>query len=638
MYKITQLFLVATLFCTSVRISGQDNMSLQAILLDSTMTKTANAIVRSEDVLIEINSVNSVVVKTKRIVTVLNKYGDQHADSYEPYDPSTKIKKLVATVYNSLGEEVKKYKRKDFSDRSMYDGFSLIGDNRMLYFDHTPQEYPYTMVYESVVENQNTAFIEPWSPINGYYLSIEKSSYKVVNTQKIPLRYNEKRFDDFPVEVNHGNQEVSYIMKKNPAIEPEKNSPSFKNLVPNARITLNKFSLVNVEGEANDWKSMGKWQYDNLISGRDILPKETIQKVSNLIAGANSNKEKAKKIYEYVQSKTRYISVQLGIGGWMPMKAEEVDRLGYGDCKALTNYTKVLLESQNIPAYYTVVYGDSDIRDIDAEFASMQGNHVILNIPDKGEDVWLECTSQTAPFNFIGDFTDNRNVLVIKPEGGEIKRTKKYTPEENTLVTKAIIYLKEDKSIEADIISDANGLQYDWRYMTKLKPIKDQKLHYKEYWDYVNNLNVEKLELIDNKDVINYQEKVKVNAANYVTTAGSRLLMKPNVFNRIRRKMPKYEDRKTSLVISRGYVDNDEYIIHIPAGYVLNSIPKEKVLKTVFGEYSCKLEKITESQLKYTRVLKIKDGTHPKEEYEPYRKFMLNILKADNSKIVLNKQ
>jgi len=137
---------------------------------------------------------------------------------------------------------------------------------------------------------------------------------------------------------------------------------------------------------------------------------------------------------------------------------------------------------------------------------------------------------------------------------------------------------------------------------------------------------------------INYQEKVKVTATNYLTKAGSRLLLKPNVFNRKKNKTPKYKDRKNPVVISRGYIDNDEYIINLPVGYQINTLPKKKVIETVFGSYTCKLEKVTESQLKYTRNLHIKEGTHPKETYEIYRKFISDIIKADNSKIVLNKR
>ncbi|MDP4989490.1 MAG: DUF3857 domain-containing protein, partial [Polaribacter sp.] len=109
-----------------------------------------------------------------------------------------------------------------------------------------------------------------------------------------------------------------------------------------------------------------------------------------------------------MQQKTRYISVQIGIGGWEPIAANLVDDVGYGDCKGLTNYTKALLDVADVTAYYTVVYADDRI-DVDKDFSSLQGNHVILNIPNNGKDVWLECTSQTMPFGFLGDFTDDRD-------------------------------------------------------------------------------------------------------------------------------------------------------------------------------------------------------------------------------------
>jgi len=89
---------------------------------------------------------------------------------------------------------------------------------------------------------------------------------------------------------------------------------------------------------------MGNWQKENLLKGRRDLSETTIQEVTTLVSKASTNKEKAKLIYQYVQNKTRYISIQLGIGGWKPILASEVDRLGYGDCKALTNYTKALLD------------------------------------------------------------------------------------------------------------------------------------------------------------------------------------------------------------------------------------------------------------------------------------------------------
>jgi hypothetical protein len=58
----------------------------------------------------------------------------------------------------------------------------------------------------------------------------------------------------------------------------------------------------------------------------------------------------------------------------------DVDRLGYGDCKGLTNY-EGSLEAVGVPSYNTILYGDSYKKDIESDFVSMQRNHMILAIP-----------------------------------------------------------------------------------------------------------------------------------------------------------------------------------------------------------------------------------------------------------------
>ncbi len=635
--KTLRFFVVVTL-CCFFKVSAQDNPDLQTSLIDPVLIENANAVVRSEEVIIEINSIKSVITKTRRVVTVLNKNGRKHADSYEPYNPSIKVKKLEATVYDASGKEIKKYKKKDFDDVSAYDGISLMNDNRVKYFHHTPMGYPYTLVFESELDSESTAFIESWVPILAYRVSVEKSSFKIVNPTKIELRRKESNFEGFPVESTNSNQEISYNISNVQARLKEDFAPSFHDLFPVVKVALNEFSLEGVEGSGADWKSFGQWQYDKLLSGRDELPVETVKKVSELLTNAKTNKEKAKLIYQYVQDKTRYISVQLGIGGWMPFLASDVDRLGYGDCKALTNYTKALLDSQGIPSYYAVVYGDKAKRDIDPEFASMQGNHVILNIPEENEDIWLECTSQTMPFNFIGDFTDDRNVLLVTPEGGEIKRTKKYMPEENTLHTSATIDLNANKSMMANVERVSKGLEYDWNYNIQFEDPKDQKIYYKKKWGNINNLEVKSVNLKDNKDEITFTEIIKVNSLQCLKKVGGRLLITPNLFSLDRNNLPKYENRVTDLVLPSGYVNTDEYVLNLPKGYVLSSLPEKKSIETEFGKYTYELEKITDSQIKFKRFIKIIDGTFPKEKYEEYRNFRYDIKKIDNTKIVLKQQ
>ena len=618
-------------------LKAQESIVYRVSEIDSTLIKNANAVVRLENVSVQINSINSVTVTTKRAVTVLNKYGDKYADYYESYDPETKIKKAHAVVYDANGNQIKEYKKKDFHDRSATDGFSLIGDGRYIYFDYVPVSYPYTLVYESEVQSKNTAFLNRWFPVVGYHISVEKSMYKVVNPNNLEIRSLENKFDEFPIEYNKEGQQRSYVLSNLLALKKEMDSPPLNEIVPSAKITLNNFTLVNVKGSATDWEAFGKWQYENLILGRDILPEETINKISQLVASATSIKEKAKLIYEYVQNKTRYISVQLGIGGWMPMKASDVDRLGYGDCKALSNYTKALLSSQDIQSYFTIVYAKSR-RDIDSDFASMQGNHAILNIPDNEGDIWLECTSQTLPFNFIGGFTDNRDVLVIKPEGGVIKRTKKYTAKENLLKTNALITLNTDKSMSANITRDTKGLQYDGNYLIQYQSLKDQKMNYKKHWDYINGLGVEEVNFKDDKEEVVFTEKLDVSCASYLKKFGNKFLFAPNIFNQEKKDFPKYKSRKRPLVIERGYLDTDEYVINLPEGYSVTDLPEDKFIENEFGKYTYQLAQISASQINFKRTMQIDDGVFPKEKYEEYRKFRESIKKADQTKIVLEQQ
>ena len=73
---------------------------------------------------------------------------------------------------------------------------------------------------------------------------------------------------------------------------------------------------------------------------RQDVPLETAAYIKEITGNISDPKAKAQKIYEYMQHKTHYVSIQIGIGGYQPFTASEVDKDGYGDCKALCNYTR----------------------------------------------------------------------------------------------------------------------------------------------------------------------------------------------------------------------------------------------------------------------------------------------------------
>ena len=402
------------------------------------------------------------------------------------------------------------------------------------------------------------------------------------------------------------------------------------------------FYYEGYTGETGNWESLGKWLYDNLLTGRNDLSEETKREVRNLVLGIDDPIEKARKIYTYVQENTRYISVQVGIGGIRPIAASEVDRVKYGDCKGLTNYTKALLEAVGVQSNYTEVYATSSKQiNMDKDFASLlgQANHVILNIPieNKGS-VWLECTSQTMPFGFLGDFTDNRDVFVITPEGGKIIRTPKYSALENSQATQAELSVFGDRSIEVSAKIVSKGIQYNNKFHIEKEEKRVQDKYYKNRWDYVGDIEIKDMKFENDREKLNFTESVSFKAVNFSSHAGDRILLTPNVLNRNTYTPNRYRNRKLPLQIERGFIDTDEYEINLPKGYTVDFIPENVSLENIFGRYTVKIERVTNVKLKYMRMFEVSGGSYPKEEYENYRNFIREVSKNDNAKIVLIKE
>lgn len=621
------LFLNFTLFAQDYSVSK----------IPAELKENANAVVRGEYVQINILAADKMLVRTRRAVTVLNKHGNKLVFAGEFYSEGSEIKKLEARIFDANGEEIKKYKSRDFEDRSV-SGANDVTDNRIKFIDYKPHSYPYTILFESEVENISTAFIQPFEPVQSFFLSIENSTYQLKNPQEIPLRFKETNLEGLEITKNNSEFELSYKLKNFPAYDHEYLSRDFKYFSPSVLVALNNFSLVGVNGSASSWGEMGKWQFDYLLSNKMSLPQTTIVKIGQLVADAENDVEKAKRIYEYMQGKTRYVSIQLGIGGWEPMLASEVDRLGYGDCKGLTNYMRALLASQGINSNYAVVYAGDEKRDIEPEFASMQGNHVILNVPIDGREYWLECTSQTHPFNYLGDFTDDRNVLLVTPEGGRIVKTPAYTSLNNIRQTTNNISLDETGNFHVETIVKSKGVPYGNAYPLERIKESDQILYYKNLWSNLKGLEFESVVFSNDKNGQEFTEQLKYTGSKHAKKIGNQILLPLNFFLTDTYNLPRKSEKSLKFEIQRGVTYRDSFNFLLPAGYDVDFMPENIKLQSEFGHFQLDVELKEEEGKKIIAVNRnysLSEGIWPAEKYTEFREFLNKIGTFNNTKAIL---
>ena len=598
-------------------------------------TAYSNSVLMDELVEIDVTNEKSMKVKTHRVVAVLNKLGDNNVGAYVFYDVYNRVKNLEAYVYDASGNKIEHFRKNDFKDISRGDGISIYNDDRVLYLDYTPTTYPYIVEFNSEVVSGDSAFINSWYPVGGYARSTLKSVAKVKYNSANKLKYKAENIDAYNIEITEAENEIICTATNINTIRPEENSPGFYNIAPKVRFALNQFYLKGTRGYGKNWAEFGSWMDTALLANMDKLPEATVAQMKSLVADETTNEGKARKIYQYLQDKVRYISIQIGIGGWKPMPATEVDKLSYGDCKALTNYTKALLESVGVPAYYTIIYAGDDEKNIEQDFTAIQGNHAILGIPDGDEITWLECTDQDKPYGYMGNFTDDRDVLIVTPEGGKIVHTKTYSLEDNTQDNSATVVLTANGSISADFKSVSKGLQYDDKYLLPKEKQEDIERYYKKKWKYLNGLFISDIEFENNREEIVFTEKAKLNVSQYANAVGDDFLFCANIFNQSQYIPPRITDRKQPLYLALSYMDTDSVEVELPENFSVEALPEEKLIETKFGSYRISFTQLSENKIAYRRELKIYKGTYPSDEYKNYRDFRRTIARLDKMKILL---
>jgi len=620
-------------FLLSVLFIKAQQFAVDAI--PATLKNRTNAVIRNSNTIVDMRSPDNVLMSINKAVTVLNKNGDKYGQLALFYDKNIAIRTVKGEIYDEFGKQVAKFSLGNFKDESAVNNFSLFEDSRVKYYIPQINTYPYTIVYQYEIRNKQNLIIPKWKPIPGFDVAIEKSSYQFIHYPTDEIRIHTTNYKAKPEEiVTEKQKSLVWKVENINAIKHEPYAPNPDTYFTSIDIAPKNFTYYNFRGSYNDWQELGKLTYDYLLKDRRNLPLETVQLIKELVKNEPDDRAKAKKIYEYFQKKTRYISVQIGIGGFQPIKAAEVDKLGYGDCKALVNYMQSLLEIVGIESYYCVVEAGEEKTNLISSFASMeQGNHIILCLPLNGNTTWLECTSQDAPFGYLGSFTDDRWVLACTKDGGKLMKTPKFGAANSKQIRTAELTLSKDGKIEGTVATKFNGTQFENHYFLLNKSDLEREKQLKYIYD-INNITFKTIALAADKAIPQFTEKLALVINNYGSVNNGRLSLAPNLFN-IKRNAPSVRNRLLPFELKRGYVDIDSISIKLEDGIIPLLPIKTMKAESKFGQYEAEI-KIQDGKLLYYRKLLMNDGIFSPNEYEAFENFVDEIANNDRIRLSLN--
>ncbi|MFB2118829.1 DUF3857 domain-containing protein [Parapedobacter sp. 2B3] len=595
----------------------------------------ADAVVRREEVVVDMLSPTKVYHRVHRAITVFNRGGEERARLVIHYDKATVIKRIEGAVYDGDGVLLRKFTKRDCRDESAVSNFSLYEDSRVKHYLPAMAGYPYTIVYSYEVERKQNLIIPAWRPEAYWDVAVQHSQYTFTCAESDAVRVRAANYrGNAEHSVAGGRSTTTWAVDNLPARRYEPYSPDPETYKTTVRIAPVNFGYYKHKGQYSNWEELGKWMFGALLSEGMNLPPHTVAEVKGLVDGLASDREKAAALYRYLQRKTRYVSVQIGIGGFKPTAAALVDQLGYGDCKGLANYMRALLAVVDIPSYYCVVEAGNAKRSISADFASMdQGNHVILCVPFEQDTVWLECTSQRLPFGFLGSFTDDRTVWACTPEGGKLLQTPAYAATESTQERRAELQLADDGTVAGHMRTVFSGGQYDNHSEIAESSGGEQMKLLKTAYD-IDHVGFGQIDYQKpDNEVPTLVESLEVTLPRYAPTSNGQTFLVPNLFNR-QSSVPTVKDRQLPVYINRGYADEDHFTYTLPAGYTVVGGPWQTTLDSPFGRYEATVEQVG-NQLSYRRRLVLHGGTYPANRYAEFCMFINGISSSDRHKLVL---
>ncbi len=608
-----------------------------ALLLPDSLVKGADIIKRSEEYILTIKSPAKFSLSEKHAYSILNSSAIGYASYQSYYDKFSSINNLSGKLFDKWGKQLKHTKKSDWKDYSAYDGFSLLSDARYKTNEFFSADYPFTVEYEEETDYNGTQGFPRWIPQGRTGMSVQNSKFTVIAPANYKVRFKQMNLLGEPTITQKGEVKTyTWEVKNLVAKKYEPSAPPITEVTPVVLFAPSTFEVQGFEGDMSTWEGYGKFMYQ-LIKDRDVLPAEIKKKVHELTDGLKDDREKSLVLYEYLQKNTRYISIQLGIGGWQPFQASYVAEKKYGDCKALSNYMIALLKEAGITGKYIEIYGGSAPPPFVSDFSFSQANHVIACVPLAKDTLWLECTSQTASAGYLGSFTGNRKALLIDEKGGQLVNTPVYTMNDNLQERVVKATMDGDGNLMADIRSRFTGLQQELTHSLMHDASSKERETYLNKMFNIPTYQVLKNNYTEQKGIVpSVEESLQVSITNYATITGKRLFIAPNLFGSGSSKPASDTARKYDYLVKNAYRDVDSVSIKIPSGYTAESLPKDISLASKFGKYISRM-KVENNEVLYYRQFEQYNGRFLAKEYNELVKFYDQVYKADRSKIVLVK-
>jgi hypothetical protein len=384
-----------------------------------------------------------------------------------------------------------------------------------------------------------------------------------------------------------------------------------------------------VFGFHNDWNKALAPVADRFFSigMPDKLPAAVVEKAQAIVAaaGAKTDEEKARALFQFVSRDIRAIDIDLGVAGYEPHAPDAVLANRYGDDRDKVGLLLALAAAEKLSGRPVLVRtGHVPVRPDVPTLAQFDKMIATLNVG--GKDIWLEPTSEHARFGVAYAGQDNL-VLPVARGGAELGRRPLLEPSTSTSRVTAQYALSPNGDLDAAFKYELTGA-FAQNASEALRPLKGENF---ERWFQAQAGNagagaIDKGHSVTTLDTIDGPISIdhKVHVPTYAENQGTfRVLELPPPTLGLAIAIPPtgVSTRKYPLYLGTPKTHVSEVSIAVPAGWKVAYVPPalESSAEGLAFKEECKANGQTVTCHAELAVSKV---SLPAEKYVPFYEAM----------------
>ncbi len=372
--------------------------------------------------------------------------------------------------------------------------------------------------------------------------------------------------------------------------------------------------------EVFEWKQQLRKECWECTPGLREITREVTKGLKTQIAQARA-------LTYWVRRNVRYVSVGEK-HDYTPHTPAQVLDTRFGDCKDTSQLLAVMLREAGIDVAL-VTLGTLDDGQILEEVPSPWGSHAILLVTIDGQEHWIDTTASLAGWDHLPRDDRDRVAYVIGERGLRLMRTPPATAESNRVETTTHMTVAADGSSrnERSIVyhgSMANNKRHDWvdEPIGERRRLATAELQDAQASSRLIRLSIDEALLQDYDQPV--AARVTFEVPGHFSGDGDRegSITDSPIWSRFLAFTLDYE-RKVPFELGGPFESVHRYVIQLPPGHRLDSIPRDRVSLSRWGSFRLKVKHNPDEprrvEIEYRTRLE-KSRVEP-ADFEAFRKF-----------------